>query len=421
MVTKRDQFIFFIIIFQPVIDIITSLSTRYLNHSITLGMIFRSLLLLFLMIYIFQYLFHHKKPLLFLYSISLLTVLLSLLVNYFLKNNFLIFEEINFAFKTIYFLMIVFISIILIDSKLINKKLIYKASNIICLVIGLSYWVSIITNTGINSYSYEGVGYSGWFYSANELSVIVIILLGLTLINLYKNKKDILSWTAFVLMLSMVSMIGTKTSFLGGNILVFTFLAYILYCIRLRIWKDKGVMAYCLILIIFLFTLPVSPFSFNTQERGYFSSEEQNIQKTNTENASSQLGFIQKLLSSRDIYFQKIKSDYKESIFIRKMVGLGYSGDYKLHPKLIEMDFFDLFFSYGVIGTFILLIPLMILIIRVFIFTHAIEIMILMLTLILCFGISFLAGHVLFAPSLMTYFGILFVILGLEKYDYYRQ
>src|SRR5699024_434843 len=91
--------------------------------------------------------------------------------------------------------------------------------------------------------------------------------------------------------------------------------------------------------------------------------------------------FMTKLLSSRDIYLQTTKEDFIQAEGLRKAFGLGYAGNYTSDPKIIEMDFFDMFFSYGVIGTLLLLIPLLYLCVKVLIFPIHIEKALLLFTL----------------------------------------
>ena len=55
------------------------------------------------------------------------------------------------------------------------------------------------------------------------------------------------------------------------------------------------------------------------------------------------------LLSSRNVYFEQVYTDYVHSSMWHKFFGLGYAGIYEHSPKLVEMDFFDLFFSFGII------------------------------------------------------------------------
>src|SRR5699024_5169954 len=117
--------------------------------------------------------------------------------------------------------------------------------------------------------------------------------------------------------------------------------------------------------------------------------------------------FLNRVLSSRDIYFYATYEDFKQSSTVRKLFGIGYAGNYVTEPKLIEMDFFDLFFSYGYIGSLLLIIPLVILVRKLFVLNSSITYILLQLTLLLSVGIAFLAGHVLFAPAVMTYVTIL--------------
>lgn len=172
------------------------------------------------------------------------------------------------------------------------------------------------------------------------------------------------------------------------------------------------------IVVLLICFIPFSPIASNTAQIGVDTNQvpEQNV-TTATEIEDSAL--MRKLLSSRNIYFQDMKSDYEAANRLRKAFGLGYAGDYKQEPKLIEMDFFDLFFSYGIIGILCLTAPLLYLVKQVLsaILPINIEKMTLFITLGICFGIAFLAGHVLFAPSVMTYTAILFVTLGVGKYD----
>lgn len=416
-VKNSKKIFFYLIILQPVIDMITSITTIHFDSPITLGVVCRTLLLLILNGFIIVYCVKQNRKLLSLYLLALFAVLFSLAINFFIKPSFHFFHELNFAMKTGYLLTIIFTAIIFIQSKIIDSNLIHQAGTVIALMIGSTYWLALLTNTELNSYTYEGVGYSGWYYSANELSTITIIILSFSLISLHKAPRNIMNWLAFILILSMVPMIGTKTAFFGGLFLVFTYLIYLLYHSRFMLWRDLKVLAYSFMMLIFVSSLPFSPISTNIstniQKNDYFTRADRFITQTSSHHEDRP--FLSKILSSRDLYFEKIKQDYFQAHPLRQALGLGFSGDYDEHPKLIEMDYFDLFFSYGFIGIIFLLIPLIILIRQVWTIPNKIETVILLLALGLCFGISFVAGHVLFAPSVMTYLGLLVIILGLNK------
>jgi len=411
-VKKSEQLLFILLIIQPIIDLMTSLMTHYNDTSTSIGALVRTMMMAILFIYIVQYIRTKKRNIMWLFICSFASIVLMLTTNVILKDPFSLYAELNFALKTSYYLVMIFTVIILIDKQLLNQAFIFKATNIITAIIGISYWLAVITNTGINSYTYGEKGYSGWFYSANELSVIVIILFGLSIVQL-SFKKGPSSWVSFILMLSMLPMVGTKTAFYGGMLILFTFTGYLLLTFNIRLLRDKSQLVFLGIVSLFLFITPFSPIFSNTEQLDMRIKQENKPNVDHT--AVQQSTFMTKLLSSRDIYLQTTKEDFIHAEGLRKAFGLGYAGNYMSDPKIIEMDFFDMFFSYGVIGTLFLLLPLVYLCVKMLTFPIHIEKALLLFTLCLCFGIAFLAGHVIFAPSVMTYLAILFLAMGFKN------
>ncbi|MGY0691314.1 O-antigen ligase family protein [Virgibacillus sp. FSP13] len=413
-----DKFIFFLIIIQPIIDIITSISSYY-GMTITIGSLSRALIMAGLFVYIFLYLFRYKRNMLLLFAVSYAAILLMLIVNGLQKTHMAYFQEINFAIKTSYYLVMIHASIILLQQRIINKAILYRAATVASIIIGISYWLAIATGTSIDSYQYGSIGFSGWFFAANELSVIVIVLLGLSLAHLW-YERTLYSWIAFILMVSMIPMVGTKTAFLGGICIVFVGVLYVLLTYRLRVVKEKSALLFLGIIVIFACFIPLSPIFSNTQQM-VSDPEMKQIEYVTDTNESR--GLVRKVLSSRNIYLQRAYSDYTDVTTTRKLFGMGYAGDYTKDPKLIEMDFFDLFFGYGVIGSFLLIMPLIYLIIQLIkgMFPLNIRKFLLAFTLGLCFGIALLAGHVLFAPSVMSYVTICILVLGMENVEVDRD
>ena len=56
------------------------------------------------------------------------------------------------------------------------------------------------------------------------------------------------------------------------------------------------------------------------------------------------------ILSSREEYLAEHQRQFAEAPLAQKLFGMGYSGNYTKEPKMIEMDFYDLFYSLGIIG-----------------------------------------------------------------------
>lgn len=394
MLTKYDKVIFFIIIALPLVDIITTFTVHL---PLSFGAIIRTGFMFFLFVYLWRY-YRNKHRLHFLFIASFFTVLLTFVVNFFMKRPFLLFEEIQFTFKTTYYVMMIFTAFTIISERKVQLATILRATGIASLIIGVSYWIAIITKTNISSYTYIKTGYSGWFFSANELSVIVLILLTLAIVQFHLQS----SWHAILtysIILSMTPMIGTKTAFYGGIIIAFSYLIFLLFS-----WKQKMKLALITSTVLFIILLPLTPAIKNeTAIKDSASFTEQMIQEEK----------VKQMLSSRDIYLAQTKQDYAAASFIRKLVGLGYAGDYNEEPKTIEMDFYELFFSYGIIGFVLLLAPLLLLSKKILTFRFSITYLLLLLTCALCVGIAFVAGHVLFAPAVMSYVALLSIVTGL--------
>jgi hypothetical protein len=418
---QRERIIFWLIVMQPVIDLITSLSNQF--NILTVGALSRTVIMGILVVYFASHFIRRQRYMLWLFVASFAVILITFLVNLLYKENFYMFQELNFALKTGYYLTMIFLAILLVEHNKCRKATLYQATKFVSLIVGISYWLAIATHSSIQSYSYDSIGYAGWFFAANELSVIVIILLGLSISNLLSDHTPT-AWLALLLIVSMLPMIGTKTAFFGGIFILGISVVAWLLRYRFRIWRHKSMLYMLGIIVLLVCLVPFSPITSNTEQITTQSTQHTKVNTAPvTENGDSAL--MRKLLSSRNVYFQHTKADYLAASGLRKAFGLGYAGDYEQAPKLIEMDFFDLFFSYGIIGTICLLAPLIYLAKQILaaIIPIRAESLTLFVTLGICFAIAFLAGHVIFAPSVMTYTAILCVTLGVGKYDngeYYR-
>lgn len=126
------------------------------------------------------------------------------------------------------------------------------------------------------------------------------------------------------------------------------------------------------------------------------------------------------LLSARNLYFAELYQDYTNADIVQKTFGMGYAGNYTdmEDRKLIEMDFFDLFFSYGILGFTLILLPFLF-IIGLFVkllfqvpgrLLHP-ENLLILLSIGFGTGIAFIAGHVLYAPAVSIYLAVAMSLL----------
>ena len=135
------------------------------------------------------------------------------------------------------------------------------------------------------------------------------------------------------------------------------------------------------------------------------------------------------IFSGRQVYEERHKQFFKEAPMSQKLLGMGYAGNFKYNeqkqpdPKLIEMDFHDWFYDFGIIGFALLMIPfiyygLRILLVFITRFKEIFNIKYGMIaaSLLLALGIAYIAGHILTAPGVGIYFVVVlaYLIVDLE-------
>lgn len=129
------------------------------------------------------------------------------------------------------------------------------------------------------------------------------------------------------------------------------------------------------------------------------------------------------IFSGRQLFEQMYKDFYNEAPMSQKLLGMGYAGNYKEQPKLIERDFHDWFYSFGIIGFILLVIPFLYFGIKFIacIFTKfkqifTVKYAMVIAAILLGLGISFMAGHILIAPGVSFYLVVImaYLIVDLE-------
>jgi hypothetical protein len=443
------------IIFQPIIDALTTFSIVTLESSATFGMFIRVLYMGLGVLFILMNIKNSKLAKSFFIYLVILgaTILLNLVINYFIKSPFYIGQEVKFFIKVSY-LNIVFLNFILVFKMLKDqgKNIYLKSIKFIlysALIIGSIMVVSIVTSTSLESYTYSKIGFTGWFFAGNEIGAIIAIitpLVALHAIRATESYKDIYKWIPFLLVAFSLLMLGTKVGY-GALLIVLLISAFI--C-GFLIWKSKNktnkskyIKSFSistLLLVVLLVLTPFTPVFTNTythieflgidlnsddndtksQDDNDTANDKDSENKDNEQINKKQLQNL--ILSSREDYLAKHREDYISSPIPQKIFGLGFAGNYETEePKMIEMDFYDLFFSFGILGFSIFIAPLV-----YFVVKSAIKIIknikeyftpkyVLMLASIaLTLGIAYFAGHVFTAPAVSIYFAFIFALLIVE-------
>jgi hypothetical protein len=443
---KRILNLFLIfILFQPVIDILTTLSIVQFESSATVGVLIRFLYMFAGLVFI---LLHVKRSKLAKFSFMYLLILglftvLTLGVNYFIKSPFYVGQELKFFIKVVY-VNIVFLNFILVFSIMKEKGIdLFKKSlkyiMISSLIISVSMIISLITGTSLESYESAKIGYTGWFFAGNEIGAIIAIILPilcLYAINKTITIKDFYFWIPVIFASFSLLMLGTKVGY--GAILIT--LAAAVFVSAIEFWRKKKEQGFnnknnliisTVLLLALLVSTPFTPvfnninvhlgfLGFDTNEQADDEqSPDENEEKEKEEKHLSSKQVQNLILSSREEFLAQHTEDYMESPLLQKAFGVGYAGNYtEPDPKMIEMDFYDLFFSYGILGFIVFMAPILYFTFRIAKalfkdlpgFFRPYPLM-LSASVVLTLGIAYFAGHVFTAPSVSIYFGLIFALL----------
>lgn len=385
--------IYYLFLILPFIDLITSFTERINGNIVSIGTIFKGILILFSGIYI---LFitkskYKNKSIIYYLLLSIFSIIHILIGN----NSYVssVTQLIKFMFLPIIFIFLLNYNddykISYIELKKILK---YNVFFILTTIL-----IAKLTNTGFNSYSDTvTTGVVGWYYSANEISGIITILFPLFLEDILKNNKY--SFILVMYVIFMMMMLGTKTPLLGVLISLIALFIHILF-------KDKNKKN--IFKIVFFISYTVILF-FNSSYLSNLNSG----RYTSTTNA---------VFSSRDVYLNNTTREYINSNLEGKLFGLGSMSN-KVLEKYVEMDFYDLLYRYGIIGFIIFVIPFFRIILKMMEYAlshlknYNYDKMILILITMLSLLIAFFAGHILSAPAVSIYFGITIILyLNMDK------
>lgn len=387
------KIIYYLFLILPFIDLITSFTERINGNIVSIGTIFKGILILFSGIYI---LFitkskYKKKSIIYYLLLSIFSIIHILIGN----NSYVssVTQLIKFMFLPIIFIFLLNYNddykISYIEMKKILK---YNVFFILTTIL-----IAKLTNTGFNSYSDTvTTGVVGWYYSANEISGIITILFPLFLEDILKNNKY--SFILVMYVIFMMMMLGTKTPLLGVLISLIALFIHILL-------KDKNKKN--IFKIVFFISYTVILF-FNSS---YLSNL----------NSGRYISTTNAVFSSRDIYLNNTTREYINHNLEEKLFGLGSTNN-KVLEKYVEMDFYDLLYRYGIIGFIIFMIPFFKIVLKMmgYALSHLnnynYDKMILILITMLSLLIAFFAGHILSAPAVSIYFGITIILyMNIDK------
>ena len=417
---KKVNIFYIFLMMQPILDLLTSLMVRFTDLPFTIGMIIRGLFLVSMIVYLlFINKSIHKKK-----SIIYLGILFLFCILYFITKSG-IFDisylktEIIYMFKYLYFPIVAISLINIFDEIGLEKEKIFK----VCIFEAVLYSILIIlpeiTGTAFSSYIGDNKGTVGWFYAANEIGAIMVALFPYLYYLLFEREGVIKTSIIFTIVILAMTLLGTKTSFLGMLITEVIYALYFLFNYKKN--RAYGLKIAIVIIVLSFGLIPNIPAVKNLQNAIVASSaiEDVKTDNDNVENDKYNLNnpCIQKLvkvaLSGRDSFFFDTLSIYEDSHIDDKFFGIGFVNRDEINnkdiEKLVEIDPLDVLFHYGIIGFIIYFSPLLYIVFRTIksIFKNKFRLSFFKLTNIYVIGIitliSMIAGHVYSAPAVSIY------------------
>ena len=379
------------IILGPVIDLLTGLSTNKTNLCLSLGIIVRTIFLLFIVIvsiFIFK-----KKKLIIPYLIIGLYFVFFLIGNILYKDNVLI-NEIHGFIRTFYFPILLITMYSINDHVRISKMLLFTTLLIYLLLI----FIPMIFGIGFQTYDITKVGTLGFYDSANEISGIISLLTPIIFIIFFNTKNNIVKFLFFILYLIVILMIGTKTSFITLVItIIMSFIYLVIYSIKKKTYKN-------LIKISLITIIGIVVISLIVPKTNFYKNIETHLDYLKVDKVTDIFKdeeLIDHFIFSQRLTFLNDKANiYSNANNYQRLFGLGYTKDNKT-MKLIEMDLFDVYYNHGIIG-FIVFIT-----ITLYVLINVIkkrsksnyEKYMLSLSALLIIVLSYITGHIITAPA----------------------
>ncbi len=446
------------ILIQPVLDVVTALQLRNSDSSFTIGIILRMVYMLAMGIWIaLEAIASKKARLYFTYLVGLAILLLAnFSVNLPIKEPYHLIAEFTFYSKIIY-VHILFFGFLLIFEDMkkkrsdLNKQLV-KYLLIPSLIISAVFIIAQLTGTSFRNYTFNKEGYSGWFYAGNEIGAIMAILLPITALFATQRTKTLnesINWIPFVFLSLSLLALGTKVGYLS---IIVVLLSILIGSLIMYFWKNKTeeksklktnfITSFCLLIILAVATpftpvfgnmfahLDILGIQFSKDEYKMFSGGSSTIDsvKKNEDQAVTGNQLENLIFSSREQYKVDYQHQFSKATISQKTVGMGYGGNYHKtkdgEVKMIEMDFHDWFYAFGILGFAYIMLPFLWFsaqyIIRFvtslktnFDYYHILT----GISLLMAISIAYSAGHVLTAPAASIYFTFLFasMIVSSEK------
>jgi len=402
-----NKIIAIFLLLQPILDLLTGVCINTLHWSITIGIIVRVIFLLWICL-IVLFVFKKKKVLIPYLIIGLYFVFYT--IGMILYKDSSIVTELQNLVRAFYF------PILLVSFYAIRDKI--RISNMTFLTMILLYilfiFVPTIIGVGYKTYQITKVGTLGFFNSANEISGIISILTPLLFVVFYKSKKIVPILLFTIMYLIVILMVGTKTPLLTLIITTGISMLYLwVYFYKEKKYKQIAISIGC-ILVLCLGMVLIIP------KTNFYKNIKTHLNYLGLEHVTEV--FKDKELVDHFIFSSRLKFMhnkayiYKTSSTYEKIFGIGYI-NFDKETKQIEMDYFDIYYSHGLVGFliyFMIVLYILYSLLEKRKENNYEEGMRLLSLFLICF-LAFFTGHILTAPSVSIIAILLFLSIERRK------
>ena len=318
-----------------------------------------------------------------------------------------LFVEIQNLVKTFYFPVLLLTLYSIKDEFRISKLTLFTTLFMYLLLI----FVPTLFGIGFKTYEITKAGTLGFYNSANEISGIISILTPIVFL-IFKDDNNPIKKTIYTLIfLVVILMMGTKTPLLSLGITVgVTFIYLWTKSIKRKDYKPILYSFIGLVIAIGLLIVVIPKTNFYKNIETHLNY----LKLDSVFDVFEDEELVDHFIFSSRLKFLKNKARiYSNSSTYEKLFGIGYINNNKT-TKMIEMDYFDIFYSHGIIG-FILFFSIVLPIIYKLLVDYQkrnYERFMLMTSFVLIIFLSFFTGHIITAPSVSLISVILILYLG---------
>lgn len=328
-----------LLIIFPFVELATSISIIKFNFSITPGKIYKLFLLFYTVFYMIFIDKNSRKlsyPIIGALGICAICNIIFTVESFSIANIYIkALELCGFVAFPIYTLF--FITYVKNGNKISVKTLITVAA-----IYSLVIFIADITGTAFASRYNSDYGKKGWFFSANEIGQLLTILYPIVVYSLITTPSISRGVSVFLSTYALLN-IGTKAALFGVVGTVVCFIAYGIFSYITKKQNVKNTISVCLVLLIVM--APLLPF---TPTYKYLKAQYVGSSSSDQMDATEDLIF-----TGRQYKLNKQLANYNSSSLINKLFGIEESlkevGEGEKY-FIVERDFHDTLFNYGIVG-----------------------------------------------------------------------